>query len=315
MDCQNPLAIESQSTVNSTKKILSKTELKSNFSEIGVQHGDVILIRAALGSVGIMEYDTVSDIGMYVSMANTFLDALIEAVGESGTIVSLSFTSGTWIKKPKIEEAFTLNKKSYAGALPNAMIKRTNAYRSKHPTCSFVAIGKDARFLTSGHDSKSPAYEPVRKIIELEGKCMLVGCVNSSPGFTTTHLAESDLGYLNKYPIFARLNRTYYIDENGLHKLFRRKDPGLCSQSYYKFYSLYVKNGILNTGFVGNSYSILAPAKDAYDIDYYKLKEDKSFNICENDCCFTCNANRWDRIHKLPIYVIKKILRLFLNRS
>ena len=262
-----------------------------------------------------MEYDTNSDIGMYASMANTFLDALIDAVGDSGTIVSLAFTSGTWIKKPKVENAFTLNKKSYAGALPNAMIKRTNAHRSKHPTCSFVAIGKDARFLTSGHDSKSSAYEPVRKIIELEGKCILVGCVNSSPGFTTTHLAESDLGYLNKYPIFARLNSTYYIDENGLPKLFRRKDPGLCSKSYYKFYSLYVKNGILNTGFVGNAYSILAAAKDAYDIDYYKLKEDKSFNVCEDDCCFTCNANRWDRIHKLPIYVIKKIFRLFRNRS
>lgn len=297
-----------------TKKILTKSELAHNFSKIGVQNGDVILIRASLGSVGIMEYDITSDVGMYASMANTFLDALIEAVGESGTIVSLSFTSGTWIKKPKIEEAYTLNKKSYAGSLPNAMIKRKNAYRSMHPTCSFVAIGKDARFLTSGHDSKSPAYEPVRKIIELEGKCMLVGCVNSSPGFTTTHLAESDLGYLKKYPIFARLNRTYYIDENGLHKLFRRNDPGLCSQSFYKFYSLYVKEGILQIGQIGNAYSILAPAKEAYEIDFCKLKEDKSFNICENDCCFTCNANRWDRIHKLPIYVMKKILRLFRKR-
>ena len=287
-----------------TKKKLTKSELAHNFSKIGVQNGDVVLIRASLGAVGRME-----------KKANTFIDALSEIVGSEGTIVSLAFTSGSWIRKPKVEDMFTPDKKSYAGALPNALIKYPNSYRSRHPMCSFVSIGKHARFLTSDHDYKSPAYEPVRKIIELHGKCILVGCVDSSPGFTTTHLAEADLGYLDSLPVMPWLNKTYFIDESGKLKIFSRKDPGLCSQSFYKFYSLYVKEGILKTGQIGNAYSILAPAKEAYEIDFCKLKEDKSFNICENNCCFTCNASRWDRIHKLPFYLVNKILRLFRNRS
>lgn len=280
-----------------SKKILTKSNLAHNFSEIGVQNGDTVLIRASLGAVGRME-----------KKANTFIDALSEVVGPEGTIVSLAFTSGSWIRKPKVEDMFTPDKKSYAGALPNALLKYPNAYRSAHPMCSYIAIGKNALFVTSDHDCNSTAYEPVRKIIELHGKCMLVGCVNSSPGFTTTHLAEADLGYLDSLPVMPWLNKTYYTDENGKLKIFSRKDPGLCSQSFYKFYSLYVKEGILKTGHIGNAYSILSNAKEAYDIDFNQLKQNKIFNICENKNCFMCNAGRWDRIHLAPLYVIRKLI-------
>ena len=271
--------------------------LAHDFSKIGVQNGDTVLIRASLGAIGRME-----------KKANTFIDALYETVGSEGTIVSLAFTSGSWIRKPKVEDAFRPDKKSYAGALPNALLKYPNKFRSEHPMCSYVAIGKNAPFVTSGHDCKSTAYEPVRKVIELNGKCMLVGCVNSSPGFTTTHLAEADLGYLDSLPLMPWLNKTYYADENGKLKIFSRKDPGLCSQSFYKFYSLYVKEGILKTGHIGNAYSILSNAKKAYDIDFNQLKQNKLFNICENKHCFMCNAGRWDRIHHIPIYVIRKLI-------
>jgi len=93
--------------------------------------------------------------------------------------------------------------------------------------------------------------------MDLNGKVVLVGCVSDSPGFTTAHLAEVDLG-LHKRVIMPRLNVAKYYDENGQLKIFMRNDPGLCSNSFWKFYSYYVKRGVLNTGMVGNAYSILA---------------------------------------------------------
>lgn len=277
---------------------LSKADLVRDFQKLGIQLGDVILIRASLGAVGKIS-----------GGAEVFVDALSDVVGIEGTIVSLAFTGSSFIKKPKIEDAFDLKKKSYAGALPNTIISRPDSFRSRHPTCSYVAIGKHARYIIEDHDERSPAYEPVRKIVELNGKNVLVGCVASSPGFTTTHLAESDLGHLKTLPVFPWLNRAYYYDKNGDIKLFIRKEPGLCSSSFYKFYSLYVKNGILNTGRIGAAYSIIAPAKECFEIELQKLSNDKKFNICDSKECWTCNAGRWDRIHHAPMFIFRKLFK------
>lgn len=284
---------------NKKFKIYNQDDIGIDFKKLGVEEGDTILIRASLGTVGRMD-----------SKANTFIDALLSVVGKEGTIVSLAFTNSYFIRKANPSDAFDRNKKSYAGALPNAMLDYSNSFRSKHPTCSYVAIGKNAEFITSEHDENSPAYEPIRKIIELKGKCILVGCVDNSPGFTTTHLAEQDLGML-KLNVFPTLNTVYYRNDKDELNLFRRKDPGLCSNSFYKFYAHYIKNKILDTGYVGNAYSIIAPAKEAYDIDLSVLSNNKKFNVCGNKDCFVCNAGRWDRVHRAPFYILKRIINKF----
>jgi aminoglycoside N3'-acetyltransferase len=282
------------------KRNISKEALIEDFRAIGIHPGDVILVRANLAAVG-----------RILGGAETFINALLGAVGTEGTIISLAFTSasGSFITKPKIQDAFNLKKKSYAGALPNAMISRVDALRSKHPMCSYVAIGKYAAEIIAGHDEKSKAYEPVRKIIELNGKNLLIGCVESSPGFTTAHLAEADLGMLTKLPIFKWFTAVHYENKDGTYSLYRRTDPGLCSNSFYKFYALYVKKGILRAWFIGNAYSIIVPSKASYDVEYETLKKNRKFNICESKYCFTCNANRWDRLHHLPFFIFRMLLK------
>lgn len=281
---------------------LSKQDLIKDFFELGVGCGDVVLIRASLGAVGRIN-----------GGAQTFIDALLEVVGAEGTIVSLAFTGGAFLKKPKKADAFHRLKESYAGALPNEMIKREDSFRSRHPMCSYVAIGKYAKEITEGHDHNAPAYEPIRKIVEYQGKAILVGCVESSPGFTTTHLVEQDLGML-RIPMFSRFVKTYYINEHGEYKIFKRKDPGLCSSSFYKFYAHYVKKEVLRSGYIGGAYSILASAKECYEIDRSILLADKKFNICDSKDCFTCNLDRRDRIHKIPGFIVRFLLRQIQSR-
>uniref|UniRef100_A0A3B0LX20 Aminoglycoside N(3)-acetyltransferase n=1 Tax=Arsenophonus endosymbiont of Trialeurodes vaporariorum TaxID=235567 RepID=A0A3B0LX20_9GAMM len=282
--------------------MLTKSVIVEQLYNLGIGKNDVVLIRADLVNIGRIE-----------GGASGFIDALLDKVGEGGTIISLAFTKGClFIKKPKIENAFEISKKSYAGALPNAMLRHPNALRSKHLMCSYVAIGKYASYLTADHDENYPAYEPIRKLIDLEGKCVLIGCVKSSPGFTTTHLIESDLGLL-KLNVFPSLNRVYYKSAAEEYKIFKRKDPGLCSNSYYKFYSNYVNEGILQTGRIGKAYSIIVPAKESYRIEKQILALDYKFNICDSPDCFVCNIMRWDRLHKIPLFVVRKIIKkLFL---
>jgi aminoglycoside N3'-acetyltransferase len=284
-------------------KRITKETLRQNFAALNIAPGDIVLIRAGLKSVGRVTGDD-------------FVDALLEAVGPDGTIVSLAFTSGSFIKLANPADAFTASTKSYAGALPAAMLAKPNAKRSRHPTCSYVAIGRYAEQITRGHGPQSGAYEPVRTIIELGGKCVLVGCVRDSPGFTTAHLAEIDLGQ-HRRVIMPWLSNTYYVDEEGVLKLFRRRDSGLCSQSFWKFYSYYVRAGILATANVGSAYSISAPAAECYKIEKAILAKSPKFNICGSPDCFFCNTQRWDRIHHIPLFLARRIMRHagLINRS
>jgi aminoglycoside N3'-acetyltransferase len=280
---------------------VTRLQLKNELHQLGVTAGDCILVRASLGAVGRTEG------------RETALDALLDAVGVGGTVVSLAFTDSAFIRKPRKEDAFHPLKPSYAGALPNMMIAREEAKRSRHPTCSYVAIGRHADYITEDHTEHSGAYEPIRKIVELSGKCILIGCVGSSPGFTTTHLAEADLGLLRR-AAFPGLRSTYFIAEDGQVKLYRRSDPGMCSASFYKFYAHYVREGILSVGHVGAAYSILAPAAATYSIERAVLKEDPKFNICGSPICVTCNAGRWDQIHKAPGLFVRLLAKRLSRR-
>lgn len=275
--------------------------LTQDFNALGIERGDTVLIRAAIRPVGCVN-----------NGAATVLSALLCSVGYEGTIVSLSFTGSSFIRKPKPQDAFTRMTPTYAGAMPQTMLEHPRSSRSKHPMCSYVAIGKNAEFITQDHGPQSPAYEPVRKIIELQGKMILVGCVSSSPGFTTTHLAEYDLGLMNRI-MFPWLNSVYYLDDQGQRKLFRRSDAGFCPKSFYKFYSYYVRAGILRAGFVGNAYSIAVPAQEAYSVEKQILSGNPRFNVCDNPYCFTCNARRWDRIYRMPSYLVRILSRKLIK--
>jgi aminoglycoside N3'-acetyltransferase len=281
---------------------ISKESLVEDLKKMGVQHGDTLFLRANYSSVGLPRRSVALKGG-----DNPLIAALLEAVGEEGTLVSLAYTK-SFFGKAKPDEAYDLNTKSYAGALPNTMLQHSAAKRSRHPMNSMVAIGKHADTITENHDETSPAYEPVRKMMELNAKMMLIGIVDSSPGFTTTHLAEYDLG-LHKRVILPKLNQVYYKDLNGELKLFKREDVGLCSNSYRKFYSHYVDHEVLRVGEVGNAYAIMVGANEAYEIDKNVLKNNPKFNICGRPTCFYCNARRWDRIHHLPLFVLRTLLK------
>lgn len=274
----------------------SLSDLTNDVLKMGVKKGDTLLIRADLGSIGKLETKQRED----------YVNFLLDAVGEDGTIVGLSFTSGFFIKGSK-NVVFDGATKSYTGAFANTMLKHEKSIRSMHPTNSYVAIGKHAEYITKNHDETSGAYEPIRKIIELNGKMILIGCVKSSPGFTTTHLAEVDLG-LNKRIIFPSFDRAYYKKNNEL-MLFKRKDAGSCSSTFYRFYGYYVKEGLLIQNYIGSAYSIMINAKESYKLELKVLADNPKITICDNQECMLCRARRWDNIKDIPFYVFRYISR------
>jgi aminoglycoside N3'-acetyltransferase len=277
--------------------VQTRAAIADDIRRLGVAEGDVVLVRAALGAVGRVS-----------GGAKAVVDGLLDAVGPAGTIVSLAFTETAFIRKPDPAKPFTENSPTYAGALPKAMLAHEGRFRSQHPSCSFVAIGARAREIVDGHGPEAGAYEPVRTMMAMGSKGILIGCVDASPGFTTAHLAEADLRLFRRV-IFPWLNKVYYVDQDQSVKLFTRMDHGLCSQGFRNFYSHYVRKGLLRSGLVGDAYSIAVPLTEAYQIERALLSENPKFAICGDPRCVMCNARRWDRVHRIPGWILRRFTR------
>ena len=191
------------------------------------------------------------------------------------------------------------------------MLTHPDHMRSNHPTHSFVAIGAVSEQLLHGHSCQSETYLPVRKMIRYNAKQIRIGTMNTTPGFVTVHFAEQTL-LLDKLVIFPWLNNVY-IKINGNLKLFRTKSRGLCSKQQWRLFSYYVKSEILSVGRIGCAYSILSSMSEAYDIEKDVLLNDKTLLICKNVVCVSCNARRWDRLHRMPLWIIIKIIKKILR--
>ena len=274
---------------------LTRAELATQLAAMGLRAGDIALVRASLKPIGRIE-----------GGSNALIGALLDILGPEGTLVSLAFTDSYFARRADPDKPFTAATPTYAGALPQGMLAWPGALRSSHPTCSYVAIGRHAAALVEGHDAYAGAYEPVRKMIEYGAKGLLIGCVGSSPGFTSAHLAECDLG-LHRRVIAPWLTSVYFINPRGKLDLFRRRDFGLCSISFRKFYGPYVNDGILTTGRIGQAYSASVPLAASYQIERKILGENPRFTICGEPDCVMCNLRRWDQLHKVPSFVFRKL--------
>ncbi|HGH6027427.1 TPA: AAC(3) family N-acetyltransferase [Vibrio mimicus] len=278
-------------------------ELEESFRSLGIVSGDIVLIRASLGKVGLIEKPS----------KENFLRALINVVGDEGTVVTLGFSKSYFLgRKSRVKDnIFTNHTPPNIGALSNVALMYEGALRSKHPCNSFIAIGKHAEDIINEHDTSSLSYKPMEKLVELHGKMILVGCISDSPGFTTVHLAQERLGLTQKSFLRNLMKVCYW--EDGILKTFSRKDYGGCSRGFSKFYQHYLDNGLLTIGKVGKAESIMIEASKAYDLEYSFIKLDPRYPLCDNPLCITCRATWKYNISDIPGFLVRKISTAIIN--
>jgi aminoglycoside 3-N-acetyltransferase len=259
---------------------------------LGLTNGDVVLVRAAARSL--------TPDRTHGSPAGVLLKAIREAIGPRGTIVALAFSrqNPAW-KKPR-DYTFTRSARTNAGAVPQIMLDCASAVRSAHPVNSFVADGPLAHRIVHSHGPQSTCFHPMRALIDLNAKMLLVGCVASSPGFSTVHLAQEDLGLAVK-SLLSGLAGAYYY-ENGGRRWFSRRDIPGCSMGFAKAYPAY--GAALKTGFVVEARSALIDAAAAYAVERRMLEQDPTSLLCDNPGCLWCGTRT---------YALSRWPRFFLN--
>jgi aminoglycoside 3-N-acetyltransferase len=166
-----------------TKPVVSKEQITAELHRLGVAPGDLLIAHSSLRAFGWVE-----------GGAEAVVDALLAAVGPTGTVMVPTFNHGT----AKVYDPAAT--RSTNGAVTEALRKRPEAIRSMHPSHPYAAIGPRAEELTAGNlevgtfDPKSP----LGKLAEAGGWVVLLGV--GMEACTAVHIGEAQaevhcLGY------------------------------------------------------------------------------------------------------------------------
>jgi aminoglycoside 3-N-acetyltransferase len=289
----------STATPATTRAPATRESLRQDLEQLGLQRGDLALVRADVGEIGRVKGGT----------GESLIGALRDAVGPEGTLVALAFTKTTFLGRLRDSDVFDEKTPPTTGALARLFLEQPDAVRSRHPTNSFVALGARAAEVMAGHDERASSFAPMGKLVEHSGKQVLVGCTRSSPGFTTVHWAQHVLG-LDRRSILRGWFGARYEKDGAVHT-FRREDIGGCSLGFHKLYAEYEKAGLLRRGLVGKAESMLISAPAAYALEHRILSKDPRAVLCDDPLCAFCRGswlyNKREMLAFYPRFVVGAI--------
>jgi aminoglycoside N3'-acetyltransferase len=258
-------------------RAINKIDLVTQLKTLGVSTGDILNVKASLSSIGWVEGGAV-----------TLLEALREAVGPTGTIVTDSFVACYPLPLSEAKRNIVMDDRSpsYAGALANAMIAHPDSVRSKHPIQKFSAIGKLAEELMNEHTPDKGAYDVLKWMSEIGGKNLKIGPDSKVVGVGTTHVAICLLGFQDNSPKLGVL----YRKTDGSVDLFERQWPGGgCGRGFNNFIPIYRANGaILFEGKVGSAESKITAMRRTLEIELNELRNEPGLFLCRDAFCEPC---------------------------
>jgi aminoglycoside N3'-acetyltransferase len=257
------------------KNTIGFNRIVDDLTSLGLKKGDLVNVKASLKSIGFVE-----------GGIKTLLDALLEVVGEEGTIVTESFVKTYTNKSEARKNIVSAETPSYAGALANEILRHPKVFRSTHPVQKFAAIGAKAELLMKNHTVDSRPYDVLREMIFSGGKNIRIGGLDKVVGVGTTHVA---VDYLK---LQQKRNPTYvYYQHNGSLHCFKPDWVNGCEKLFNNLIEIFdKKDAILSRGKVGNAESMLTEMKQTYDIEIDLITNNlDSFN-CGEPSCIYCNV-------------------------
>ena len=187
------------------RKLVLKEDIKKALKEVGVEPGQNIMVHTSLSSLGFV-----------CGGAQVVIEALLESVGEEGTLMmptqswkNLDPSTGVHWEEPEewwqtIRDNWPAYDKNITptntmGAVAEMFRSWPGTMRSDHPARSVAAKGKYADYLTKDHDLSNIFGEgsPIAKLYELDGYVLLIGVGYDKN--TSIHLADVRATYPEKH--------------------------------------------------------------------------------------------------------------------
>jgi len=176
------------------RTVVTRTDLVRGLREVGIREGDIIGVHSSLSRFGYVE-----------GGAEAVVEALLEAVGPSGSVVVPTYSKNVeHVERTPEEKALGMTWKSrilpfdpkthgcWTGKIPDTFWRRPAAVRGTHPTHSLSAIGPHAEELVKG-------WHALR---DLDGHIVLLGVTLTC--CSSMHLAEEGI----RLPEYIRAKMT-----------------------------------------------------------------------------------------------------------
>jgi aminoglycoside 3-N-acetyltransferase len=188
------------------KSHYNKADIIKSLSRLPIGSGETLFIHSNIGFFGILDKITDKD-----TLCQIFFDALMDRVGEHGTIVVPTFTYSF----PR-NEVFDPNDSNHEmGMFSEWVRKHPNSHRSIDPSYSVVAIGKLSKELTANSPENSFDKESFFGcFLKVNG---VVLNFNFDAGSTLLHYIERELN------VPYRFDKTFdgYIRQNGKNRFVK----------------------------------------------------------------------------------------------
>jgi aminoglycoside 3-N-acetyltransferase len=285
---------------HSTIPGITKTHLVEDLKRIGICEGETVAVTLSLKSIGCIE-----------GGADTFIDALLETVGPKGTIMMNAFTytfPASEIRQDYFFDPATTP--PYTGIAPKTLLKRRGAVRSTHPTCSVVAIGQNAKYLTETHNEKARPYLPYTLLTQINGKYLSIGTGNNLVAIR--HEAQYHAGI----PRFLR-HGVQYRNAKGAIGLFVWNHPP-CEKNLASLVPKIDSLGIMKHGKIGQANALLMYAEDFIANEAAFLRSKPALNQCADILCLQCRElerkmNLWDNFSEPRFFQRSRLMRTLLH--
>ena len=228
-------------------------DLTAQLRTLGVDPGGVLLVHMSYRAVRPVERGP-----------EGVIDALLAAVGETGTLVMPSWTDDDdAVFDPLVSRA-----NSDLGVTPDLFWRRRGARRGDHPF-AFAALGPKAANITADPLPLPPhRFESaVGRVLELGGQILLLGVGHDAN--TTIHLAEAMSGVPYGVPKHITVlqdgesTRIEYLENDHCCQRFALADDWLRAR------------GLQRDGLVGNARARLVNSRDLVEVVAGQLRADR----------------------------------------
>lgn len=264
------------------KPIVTVEQIKKDLRDLGVKKGDIVMLHASLSQIGYVE-----------GGADAVLDAVLDVLGEEGTLMVPTFTYSYDLREGA--EAFdkTSTPSCGNGILADTLWQRKEAFRSDHPAYSVAAVGTQAEEMTGGHPMEQPVGEgsPLHRLVEKGGYVLLLGVGQDRN--TLVHTAEclAGAGYTH-IPYKESWGRNVRVKTPEGEKIIPQTEFSGCSFEFNVLEPLLQQKGRVKLGLVGQAESQLVLAKDLVQTVLEALKEKPDILLCEREDCEACKNRR-----------------------
>lgn len=155
---------------------ISRQQLATELVALGMRGGDAVMMHSSLSALGPVD-----------GGAATVVDALFDAIGPGGTVLTPAFRDSVWGDErefrntdctPCPQRVCPSRQPGFQGIIAEEVRQRSGILRSCHPTHSWVALGPAAdELLASHHRSPTPCGpgNPFEKLLALDGCILTLG--------------------------------------------------------------------------------------------------------------------------------------------